>query len=90
MKFDANGTALKRHDRDDEHDTSNAKRVRFSLKHPDKRTDLGTTDDSVAKSAKWSESPSSSSSSHEIVPKLHDSSGERRRLGRECKEEDLS
>ena len=34
------------------------------------------TDDTVAKRAKLSQSPSSSSSSHEIAPTLHDSSGE--------------
>ena len=76
MEFDANGTLLKRHDRDDEVDTRSPQRVRFTHKQPDKRTDMGTTDDTVAKRAKLSGSPSSSSSSHEIVPKLLDSSGE--------------
>ena len=52
---------LKRHDREDELDTRNPQRVRFTHKQPDKRTDLGTTDDTVAKRAKLSEPPSSSS-----------------------------
>ena len=61
VKFDAHGTVLKRHDREDELDTRNPQRVRWTHKQPDKRTDLGTTDDTVAKRAKLSEPPSSSS-----------------------------
>ena len=76
VKFDAHGTVLKRHDRDDEADTRSPQRVRCTHKQPDKRTDMGRTRDTVAERAKLSESPSSSSSSHEVVPKLHDSSGE--------------
>ena len=76
MKFDANGSVLECHDRDDEVDTRSPQRVRFTHKQPDERTGMGTTDNTVARRAKLSESPSSSSSSHEMVPKLHDSSGE--------------
>ena len=76
VKIDANGTVLQRRDRDDEVDTGSPQCVRFAHKEPDKRTDMGTTDDTVAKRAKLSKAPSSSSSSHEIVPKLLDVSGE--------------
>ena len=42
----------------------------------DKRADLEMTDDKFAKRAKLFNTPSSSSSSHEVAPNLHDSSGE--------------
>ena len=74
VKFDANRIVLQRRDRDGV-DTRSPQRARFTHKQPDKRTDMGTTDDTVGKRAKLSEVPSSSSSSHEIVPKLLDSSG---------------
>ena len=92
VKFDANGTVLQRRDRDDEVDTGSPQCVRLAHKQPDKRTDMGTTDDTVAKRAKLSKAPSSSSSSHEIVPKLLDVSGETADgdLGEEYKEEDPS
>ena len=76
VKFDADGKVLKRHEHkgDDEHRDS--KRVRFTHKQSDKRTDMELTEDTVAKRVKLSDTPSSSSSSHEIAPTLHDSSGE--------------
>ena len=75
MSTDAHGTVLKRHDCDGV-DTGSPQRVRFTHKQLHKRTDLRTTDDTVGKRANLSEAPSSSSSSHEIVPKLLDSSCE--------------
>ena len=57
VKFDANGTVLKRRDRDDEVATGSPQGVRFSHKQLDKRTDMGTTDVTVAKRAKLSEAP---------------------------------
>ena len=51
-----------------------SKRVRFTHKEPDKRTNLEMTDDTVAKRAKLFDTSPSSCSSHE-APKLHDSSG---------------
>ena len=67
VKFDARGTVLKRRDRDDEVATRSQQSVRFAHEQLHERTDLGTTDDTVAKRAKMSEAPSSSSSSHETV-----------------------
>ena len=57
--------------------TKISKCVRFTHKQLDKRSDMKLTDDTVAKRAKLFDSPSSSSSSHKIVPNLHDSCGER-------------
>ena len=76
VKFDADGKVLKRHGQDDDADTRESKRVRFTHKQPDKRADMEMTDDTVAKRTKLFDSPPSSSSSLEIVPNLHDSSGE--------------
>ena len=47
-----------------------------SHKQPGKRADMELTDDTVAKRAKLFDTSSFSSSSHEIAPNLHDSSGE--------------
>ena len=55
---------------------SDSKRVRITHKQSDKRADLELTDDAVAKRAKLCDTPSSSPSSHEFAPNLHDSSGE--------------
>ena len=67
VTFAADGKVLKRHeDEDDVVDHRDSKRVRITHKQPDKRADMELTDDTVAKP---------SSSSHEAVPNLHDSSG---------------
>ena len=77
VKFDADGKVLKRHEHEGDVEHRDSKRVRFTHKQPDKRADMEVTDDTVAKRAKlFDPSSSSSSSSHEIAPNLHDSSGE--------------
>ena len=48
----------------------------FTHKQPNERADTDLTDDTVAKRAKLSDTPSSSSSRHEIAPNSHYSSGE--------------
>ena len=53
-----------------------SKRVHFTHKQPDNRADTELTDDSVAKDARMFDKSSFSSSSHEIAPNFHDSSGE--------------
>ena len=76
VKFDANGRVLKRHEHEGEVEHRDSKRVRLTHKQPDKRADMELTDDTVVKRAKLFDTPSSSSSSHEITPILHDSSDE--------------
>ena len=73
MKFNADGKVLKRHEYDVDVDPRDSKRVRFTHKQPDKRPDMDLTDDTEAKRAILSDTPSSSSSCHEIAPNLHDS-----------------
>ena len=69
-KFDADGKVLKRHEHEESDDNRDPKRVRFTQKQPVKRADLESTGDTVSKRAKLCDTPSSSSSSHEIAPKL--------------------
>ena len=76
MKFDADGKVLKRHEHGGDVEHRDSKRVRFTHKQPNKRADMELTDDTVAKRAKLFDSPSSSSSSHEVALDLHDSTGE--------------
>ena len=76
VKFDADGKVLKRHEHEGDHEHRVSKRVRFTHKQPDKVADMELTDDTVAKRATLSDTPSFSSSSHEIAPNLYDSSGE--------------
>ena len=69
---------LRRHEREDDVERRDSKRVRFTHKQTDKRADLELTNDTAAKRAKLfdtSSSSSSSSSSHEVAPNLHDSFG---------------
>ena len=63
VKFDADGKVLIRHEHEDDVDHGDSKRVRFTHKQPDKRADLELT------------ASSSSFSSHEFAPNMHDSSG---------------
>ena len=76
VKFEADGKLLKRHGHEENDDDRDPKRVRFTHKQPVKRADSEVTDDkdTDAKRAKLCDTPSVSSSSHEIAPKLHDSS----------------
>ena len=76
VKFDADGKVLKRHEHESDVEHRDAKRVRVTNKQTDKRADMELTDDTVAIRAKLFDTPSSSSSSHETAPTLHDSSGE--------------
>ena len=76
VKFDADGKVLKRHEHEVDVDHRDSKRVRFTHKQLDKRADMELTDDTVVKCAKMFNTSSSSSSSHEVAPNLHDSSGE--------------
>ena len=68
---------MKLHGHEENDDDRDPKRVRFTHKQPVKRADSEVTDDkdTDAKRAKLCDTPSFSSSSHEIAPKLHDSSG---------------
>ena len=68
---------MKLHEHEENDDDRDPKRVRFTHKQPVKRADSEVTDDkdTDAKRAKLCDTPSFSSSSHEIAPKLHDSSG---------------
>ena len=75
MKFYVDGKVLKRHEHEDDLDHRDSKRVRFTHKQPDKRADLELTADTVAQRATLFGTPSSSSSSHEVAPNSHDSSG---------------
>ena len=50
--------------------------MHFTHKQPDERADTELTDDTVSKRTKLFDTSSFSSSSHEIAPNLHDSSGE--------------
>ena len=78
VKFDADGKSLKRHEHEgDDGWIRVQKRVRFTHKQPDKRADSEVKDDkdTHAKREKLCDTPSSSSSSHEFAPMLHDSSG---------------
>ena len=70
VKFDADGKVLKRHEQEDNDDNRDSKRVRISLKQPDKRADLELTDDAVVNRAKLCDTPSSSFSSHEILAEV--------------------
>ena len=76
MKFDEDGKVLKRHEHEGDDEHIDSKRVRFTHKQTDKRADMELTDDTVAKRSKIIDTSSSSSSSHEIAPNLHGSSGE--------------
>ena len=58
--FDADGKVLKRHGHDDDVDPRDSKRVRFTHKQHDKRSDMEMTGSTVAKRAKLFDSPSSS------------------------------
>ena len=73
MKFDADGKVLKRHGHEDDVDHRDSKRVRFTHKQPDRRAHFEMTDDTVAKRAKLFDASSSSFSSYEIAPNLHES-----------------
>ena len=66
----------KRHEHESDVEHRDSKRVRFTHKQTDKRADMELTADTVAKRAKLFDTSSSSSSSHEVAPNLHDSSGE--------------
>ena len=76
MKFDADGKVSQRHEHDGDDQHRDPKRVRITHKQTDIRADLELTDDAVSHRAKLCDTPSSSSPSHEIAPKLHVSSGE--------------
>ena len=67
VKFDADGKVLKRHEHESDDEHRDSKRVRFTHKQFDKRADMELTDDTVAKRVKLSDTPSSSSPSHEIA-----------------------
>ena len=67
---------LKRHEHESDVEHRDSKRVQFTHKQPGKRADMELTDDTAAKRTKLFDTSSFSSSSHEIVPNLHDSSGE--------------
>ena len=73
VKFDADGKVLKRHEREDGGDHRDPNRVGCTHKQPDKRVDLELTDDTISKRVQLFDTPSSR---HELVPNLHDSSGE--------------
>ena len=76
VKFDADGKVLKRHEHEGDVEHRDSKRVRYTHKQPDKRGDMELTADTVANRAKLFDTSSSSSSSHQFAPNLHDSSGE--------------
>ena len=67
---------LKRHEHEGDVEHRDSKRVQFTHKQPDNRADTELTDDTVAKRKKLFDTSSFSSSSHEIAPNFHDSSGE--------------
>ena len=72
VKFDSDGKVLKRHKHQNDVEHRDSKRTQKT----DKRADMELPDETVAKRAKLFDTSSSSSSSHEIAPNLHASSGE--------------
>ena len=75
VKFDGDGKIFKRHEHEDDVEHKDSKRVRLTHKQPDKRADMDLTDDTAANRAKFCNTLSFSSSSREVAPNLHGSSG---------------
>ena len=67
---------LKRHEHEGDVEYRYPEIVRLTHKQLDTRADMELTDGTIAKRAKLFDTSSSSSSSHEIAPNLHDLSGE--------------